>query len=339
MDWFRWWHGSLTDPKFQSVARKSGQELSRVIALWVAILEHASSVTQCNADVTRGNLKGFDVTDFDVLFKVDDGACAEIYKAFVEKSMIIEGAVARWDERQVKREDDSSKERVAEHRARKKVEELQQKLDAILAENEALKRNVTHGNARLDKSRLDNKTLTPSSNASQFDGFWSAYPRKQGKKDALKAWTKLKPDDALVGQIMDAVDAQKNGWDWQHDEGAYIPHAATWLNGGRWMDEIRSAPAPQPRSEAWWTDIVTMRAKGATFDPPIIDRPGESIVAYKNRIDAAIAGNGAKAGPTPYVPPIPQDGYRSALTPEQQLSRSSELKAALKRRSNGDAAA
>lgn len=160
MDWFRWWHGSLTDPKFQWVARKSGQEFSRVIALWVALLEHASTVTQCNADVTRGNLFGFDVTDFDVLFDVDDGTCALIFAAFNEKRLIVDGAIANWEKRQIKRDDDSSKERVAEHRARKKLEDLEGKLRVIAEENALLKKSVTqcnadvtHGNAREEKIR------------------------------------------------------------------------------------------------------------------------------------------------------------------------------------------
>ncbi len=120
MDWFRWWHGSLTDPKFKWVARKSGQELSRVVTVWVALLEYASTVTQCNADVTRGSLHGFDCTDFDVLLDLDDGSVSAIYNAFRSKEMIINNTIASWEKRQPKREE-SSAMRVAAHRAAKKA--------------------------------------------------------------------------------------------------------------------------------------------------------------------------------------------------------------------------
>lgn len=42
IDWFRWHHGSVTDPKFQLVARKAGVSLTDVIAVWAFVLEKAS---------------------------------------------------------------------------------------------------------------------------------------------------------------------------------------------------------------------------------------------------------------------------------------------------------
>ena len=42
MDWFRWHHGSVTDPKFQLVARRAGASLPDVLAVWAYVLEAAS---------------------------------------------------------------------------------------------------------------------------------------------------------------------------------------------------------------------------------------------------------------------------------------------------------
>jgi len=42
MDWFRWHHGSVTDPKFQLIARKSGCSVAEVIGFWAMLLESAS---------------------------------------------------------------------------------------------------------------------------------------------------------------------------------------------------------------------------------------------------------------------------------------------------------
>jgi hypothetical protein len=121
MEWFRWWHGTLTDPKFQWVARKSGQSFTSVIALWVALLERASSVTQGDASVTRGDVSGFDCDDHDVLFGLDDGCCARIFDAFVAKGMIANNVITNWEKRQPKRED-SSAERARAYRERKSKE-------------------------------------------------------------------------------------------------------------------------------------------------------------------------------------------------------------------------
>lgn len=70
-----------------------------------------------------------------------------------------------------------------------------------------------------------------------FAEFWSVYPKKKAKQDAIKAWDKIKPDEALGKAIIKAVEAQKLTKDWKKDGGAFIPYPATYLNGRRWEDE------------------------------------------------------------------------------------------------------
>ena len=77
----------------------------------------------------------------------------------------------------------------------------------------------------------------PAVPANSFDQFWAAYPRKIGKGAAELAWKKLKPDQALVQQILSSVAAQKSCEQWKKDQGQYIPHPSTWLNGKRWLDQ------------------------------------------------------------------------------------------------------
>lgn len=74
-----------------------------------------------------------------------------------------------------------------------------------------------------------------------FAEFWFAYPRKTAKQDAAKAFAKLgavSPD--LLAAILAAVRRQAASDQWRKDSGAYVPHAATWLNGMRWEDEAPS---------------------------------------------------------------------------------------------------
>lgn len=130
MDWFRWWHGTVTDPKFQWVARKSGQTVSSVIAVWAALLETASSATQSNADATRGNVASLHAEDYDILFGLEDGSVQSIIDAMTAKQLIVNGSIAKWNERQPKREDAgnpntgalSSTERSRNRRAKLKQE-------------------------------------------------------------------------------------------------------------------------------------------------------------------------------------------------------------------------
>lgn len=71
-----------------------------------------------------------------------------------------------------------------------------------------------------------------------FDSFWSSYPRKEAKAEAQKAFKKINATAALLEQILAAIEDQKKSESWVKDGGKYIPHAATWLNGRRWEDEV-----------------------------------------------------------------------------------------------------
>lgn len=73
-----------------------------------------------------------------------------------------------------------------------------------------------------------------------FDTFWSAYPNKVGKANAKKSWDKKKPDLATV---LNALGKQKLTKQWSKNNGQFIPHPATWINGERWNDEVTLSDA------------------------------------------------------------------------------------------------
>ena len=71
-----------------------------------------------------------------------------------------------------------------------------------------------------------------------FEQFWLAYPRKTSKKKAFEIWQKLKPNAALINQILQTIEKQKTSIDWVKDNGQFIPYPSTYLNNRRWEDEI-----------------------------------------------------------------------------------------------------
>ena len=73
-----------------------------------------------------------------------------------------------------------------------------------------------------------------------FGMFWLQYPRKEGKKAALKEWFRLRPDGETFQAIMEALGKQRTCDQWIRDGGQYIPHASTWLHGERWKDETEA---------------------------------------------------------------------------------------------------
>ena len=70
----------------------------------------------------------------------------------------------------------------------------------------------------------------------RFDTFWEAYPKKQNKAKALKAWRKISPSPDDLERFLVALRVQKQSRDWLKQEGQFIPYASTWLNGERWED-------------------------------------------------------------------------------------------------------
>ena len=77
-----------------------------------------------------------------------------------------------------------------------------------------------------------------------FEDFWKAYPKKTAKDDARKAFDKRKPDEEMLSQMLAALAVQTSSAAWTKDGGQYIPMPATWLNGGRWKDEVAGSAQP-----------------------------------------------------------------------------------------------
>jgi len=76
---------------------------------------------------------------------------------------------------------------------------------------------------------------------SDFETFWTHYPKKVGKKEACKAWGKVKDKPAL-SIILEALIRSKGSDQWLKDNGQFIPNPSTWLNQGRWDDVLTVKP-------------------------------------------------------------------------------------------------
>lgn len=76
-----------------------------------------------------------------------------------------------------------------------------------------------------------------ASDESDFEKFWTAYPKKKNKGQAEKAFAKVNPDNDLLQTILKAVEDARQGVDWLKNDGQYIPFPATWLNAKGWEDE------------------------------------------------------------------------------------------------------
>jgi len=106
-----------------------------------------------------------------------------------------------------------------------------------------------------------------------FEVFYSAYPKKVGKKDAKKAYGKLKPSPDLLTMILTNLrDRAAAGKETQ-----FYPNPATYLNGERWHDEIikennngqQKLSAPE-RVRAGIEERQRQRATGSERDGSVV---------------------------------------------------------------------
>lgn len=113
--WLRLWHDMPNDPKWRTIARKSGQSIGNVIAVYLHVLVNASGVTetQGNAGVTqsnagkRGVIRNLCADDVASSLDLDPEQVEQILSAMQGK--VLDGdVVTGWAKRQPKREDDSA---------------------------------------------------------------------------------------------------------------------------------------------------------------------------------------------------------------------------------------
>lgn len=173
-DWVRLWHDMPTDPKWRTIARKSGQPLPCVIALFNLLMVNASG----NAD-ERGTLRNWDDEDAAAALDMDPEAVSAIMQAMQGK--VIEGTrLTGWEKRQPKREDDNAASRKRAQRERERTAA------------DDVSRNVTHGHAPETETETDTETditpLTPQG-GEQPDYAFAGKVIRLNKRD-LGQWSK-----------------------------------------------------------------------------------------------------------------------------------------------------
>lgn len=199
MEWFRWYHGAISDPKWPLIARKSGQNIGTVVSVWAAMLEFASQSED------RGSVEGFDCEQIDALFGYPDGTTESVCNAMKRHVTDETGFIVSWEKRQVKRErEGSSTERVRAHRAKKKEQEIQK--DTTEKRDETpCNASVTPGNTqnRTDKNRGEKKKDTYAATHPEYAAFAIQF---QTKAKDLHGNIAPAISDSLINNATETVD-------------------------------------------------------------------------------------------------------------------------------------
>lgn len=90
---------------------------------------------------------------------------------------------------------------------------------------------------KLEPKLNTTKKVMKEGYSTEFDTFWEKYPRKTGKGEAWRSWSKARLP--TLADILESLEKQKLSAQWKKDNGQFIPHPATWLNQRRWEDEVQ----------------------------------------------------------------------------------------------------
>jgi hypothetical protein len=95
MNWYKINHGLPFDSKLAVVARRAGFRRGEALALWVALLDHASRATP------RGSVEGIDAEEISVALEFDAAMVETVLQAFRDRNMILPGGrIADWERSQ-----------------------------------------------------------------------------------------------------------------------------------------------------------------------------------------------------------------------------------------------
>ena len=147
MDWYRAYHGMTQDTKLKVVAKRSGQPMERVLAIWLCLLDMASQ------NDPRGIVR-FDAEELAVMQDIENVEdVIAIINAFYEKNMLTpEGQIVAWHKRQYP----SPSERSKKFRAKAQRNETRRN---------TAKRDATPGNTA---KRKNTKKMTEKDSETDF---------------------------------------------------------------------------------------------------------------------------------------------------------------------------
>ncbi len=107
--------------------------------------------------------------------------------------------------------------------------------------NNNIYNNINNSNSNRNSNSVSyHDTSNDTSLNELFDKFWKAYPRKVDRKKSKERFEKLNPTEELVDLMIKQIDRLKDTNDWKKENGKFIPHPSTWLNGRRWEDEFET---------------------------------------------------------------------------------------------------
>ena len=118
-----------------------------------------------------------------------------------------------------------------------------------------------------------------------FDQFWIKFNHKQGRNEAAQAWLQINPDNAMMGLIAQAAEAEALR---ARQPGQVRKMAQGWLSQRRWED-FKAAPTATEQAQQQATQVQLLKADLGglmqLYEAAPNDQLRAQITTLQNKID------------------------------------------------------
>jgi hypothetical protein len=135
------------------------------------------------------------------------------------------------------REQGGGRAKFTRYRFLMKLSQIEQVSDSIPSQNIAL--NVVKPESSLFREKEELKV-------DLFDSFYAVFPLHRAPDAARRAWDKALKRGATAEEIIAGAKRYRDDPERSRDP-HYIAHPATWLNAGRWKDEVESQESTEQK--------------------------------------------------------------------------------------------
>lgn len=125
--------------------------------------------------------------------------------------------------------------------------------DVLIFEELSPKMTRRGGEGRGREEKTSSSASRPTADDPDFVRFWEAYPRKVGKGEARKAWTKVLKSGVDLERVIAGAERYRDDPQRRRKGDEYTKHPGPWLNAERWTDQLNGNDLP-PAQNGWWNN-------------------------------------------------------------------------------------
>lgn len=123
--------------------------------------------------------------------------------------------------------------------------------DGIQEESEGIPGSSVSLSVSVSSKNSSSTAARSKGEDAEFDRFWSVYPRKVGKGEARKVWTKLRRNGIDLEAVIAGAERYRDDPNRSRKDLEYTKHPGPWLNAERWTD-VPAAEHANAAPKGWW---------------------------------------------------------------------------------------